>query len=234
VHLRSLHIEHFRNLATQTITFTPGFNYLYGLNGAGKTAVLEAVHLLARGRSFRTSKSASLITHTQESVMVRGEMDAIDSRGVSMGVRKNRSGVTQMRLNGQSQSRASILAQHLPIQTLLPQASELVLGPPSERRLFLDWGVFHVEQGFVETARHYRRVLAQRNAWLKTLQGRDPGIEADPWFAQLMRHGGEVSRVRADYMQRFHPIFERALTELSPKLSVHVDYDWGGLEAPSK
>src|SRR6056297_760110 len=59
--LTSLHIENFRNLDSATLEPVPGLNWLFGEKGAGKTSVLEAIHVLARGRSFRANSISSLI-----------------------------------------------------------------------------------------------------------------------------------------------------------------------------
>jgi DNA replication and repair protein RecF len=125
--------------------------------------------------------------------------------------------------------RASALAKHLPVQTLLPHAADLVLGGPGERRGFLDWGVFHVEQRFVEVSRSYRRVLNQRNAWLKSLGGDDPGMLGDPWMTQLCALGTQIGQMREVYVDQFTPLFHRALNQLSPQLNVELEYEWGGL-----
>jgi len=234
VYLHNLHAQHFRNLAEQTVSFSPGFNYLYGANGAGKTALLEGIYVLARGRSFRTAKTSSLISSGQSQLVLRGEV--VNSAGYKnqLAMLKSRSGRTELRVNGKPESRASALAKHLPVLTLLPQAAELVLGGPAERRGFLDWGVFHVEQRFVDVSRNYRRALTQRNAWLKSLHGEGAGIEKDPWLRQLLEFGNQVSEMRAAYTEQFLPCFSQVLARLSPGLEVQLTYDWGGMNSASE
>lgn len=238
MYLLTLHAQHFRNLAEQTVSFSPGFNYLYGANGAGKTALLEAIYVLARGRSFRTSRTSSLIRSGESQLLLRGEIRTALDQQVQLGMAKSRSGRTELRVNGQAEARASTLAKHLPVQTLLPQAADLVLAGPGERRGFLDWGVFHVEQRFVDASRNYRRVLNQRNAWLKSLNPSTAGIGSDPWMEQLLHYGNQVSEMRAAYTEQFAPLFSESLARLSPALTVAITYDWGGtissLEAEKK
>ena len=234
MYLQSLHIENFRNLTEQTVGLGPGFNYVYGPNGAGKTAFLEAIYLLARGRSFRTSKTATLIAHEKPQLLLRASLLNSVGQSVQIGMSKTRSGKTELRVNGSVEQRASTLAKHLPVQTLLPQAADLVLGGPGARRGFLDWGVFHVEQRFVDVSRDYRRALAQRNAWLKSLRGDDPGFESDPWVVQVCDCGVQISEMRASYVEQFAPLFTRALETLSAELSVELAYDRGGLESSAQ
>jgi DNA replication and repair protein RecF len=146
-----------------------------------------------------------------------------------MAMSKDRAGKTILRLNSQNQNRASALAKHLPVQTILPEAAELVLGGPAERRAYLDWGVFHVEQGLVEAARRYRRVLTQRNAWLKSLAGKTPSINEDPWFEQLLEYGCAVGEMRQRYVATLGPLLKSTLSRLSPGMDVSIEYDWGGI-----
>ena len=230
MYLHRLHISNFRNLTEQSVELCSGFNFLYGRNGAGKTAVLEAVHLLARGRSFRTPKVSTVITHGQSQLVIRGDVVNSVGQHLTLATSKSRNGRTELRINGHTELRASALAKHLPVQTLLPQAADLVLGGPGERRGFLDWGVFHVEQRFVDVSRNYRRVLNQRNAWLKSLGGHDPGAGRDPWMKQLCELGIQIGEMRDAYIDHFAPLFHRALDQLSPQLAVRIDYDWGGLQ----
>ena len=73
--------------------------------------------------------------------------------------------------DGQPAQGMSALAQILPVHVIEPNIHRLIEGGPSERRRFLDWGVFHVEPTYLSNWRHYRRVLGQRNAALKQGQG---------------------------------------------------------------
>ncbi len=229
MYLQRFHISNFRNLTEQSVELSPGFNFVHGANGAGKTALLEAIHVLARGRSFRTPKISTIIAHGQSQLVIRGEVINSVGQRLTLASSKSRSGRTELRINGHSEMRASALAKHLPVQTLLPHAADLVLGGPGERRGFLDWGVFHVEQRFVEVSRSYRRVLNQRNAWLKSLGGDDPGMLGDPWMTQLCALGTQIGQMREVYVDQFTPLFHRALNQLSPQLNVELEYEWGGL-----
>ncbi len=231
MYLEKLHLQNLRNLDTQSLEFSAGFNYLYGANGAGKTAVLEAIYLLARGRSFRSHRVAPIIRHGETMLVVRGEI--ISGSGVrqTLAMSKNKSGETQLRLNAESQSKVSTLAKQLPVQTLLPEAANLVVGSPGERRAFLDWVLFHVEPRFLSASRSYRRVLSQRNAWLKSLDSAaaEQNIHNDPWMSQLMALGLEINADRAQYLERIEVYFSSTLARLSPELEVRLQYDWGGL-----
>ena len=81
------------------------------------------------------------------------------------------------------------LAELLPVHAIDPSMHALVEGGPSERRRFLDWGVFHVEPSYLEAWKRYRRVLSQRNAALKRAAS---DAELRPWSMALVEAGAAV------------------------------------------
>jgi len=237
VHLERLHIQGLRNIAEASLELGPGFNYLYGQNGAGKTAVLEAIYLLARGRSFRARNINQLVSQGAVEMLIRAELSnaaGLQRMGFSRRL-EQQSSVSTFSLNGQVRQGFSVLATELAVQTLLPDAAELVYGAPGERRRFLDWGLFHVKQNYLGLSRRYHRTLQQRNAWLKTVSAGDGlGEKADPWLQQLLEAGKAVSVAREEYVRQLEMPFTKALNSLSGDMDVHLDYAWGGLASEAE
>ncbi|MEM6999792.1 MAG: DNA replication/repair protein RecF [Pseudomonadota bacterium] len=228
MHLKSLFVQGVRNLTTQTVELEPGFNFIHGANGAGKTAFLESVAMLSRGRSFRAASSKSVISHEQDSLILRGNLSQMDQ---VLAMRRERTGAAQLKVNGQVSNRLSELATLLPTQVVLPHAAELIYGSPAERRGYVDWGLFHVEQGFVELSRRYRTALLQRNAWLKAATQETAALALDPWFRQIVEYAGQISAARADYIQRLRPYVDTSIESLFPGLDLRLSYAWGGLQS---
>jgi DNA replication and repair protein RecF len=157
-----LSIRGLRNLEALELRPQAGVNWLHGANGAGKTSVLEAIYLLARGRSFRTAQIASVIQHGCDAlaVVVR------DAAGCTLGVeRQARS--WRGRIDGQDCQRISDFAARLPLVLVEPDSHRFVDGGPEHRRQYLDWLLFHVEHTYLQTWQRYARTLRQRNAALK-------------------------------------------------------------------
>jgi DNA replication and repair protein RecF len=94
------------------------------------------------------------------------------------------------------------LASLLPVHAIDPSMHAIVEGGPSERRRFLDWGVFHVEPGYLDAWKSYRRVLSQRNAALKRAAGT---AELRPWSVALAEAGAAVDDSRRRYLERLSP-----------------------------
>lgn len=156
----------FRCLASIELLADPQYNLIYGANASGKTSVLEALAYLGRGKSFRGAPTTSLIRHGEKEFVLFGRVDD-DGRTRSMGVR-NSSGGLEVRIDGESGGGAAALAAALPLQIIDPDVHDLVAGAPDQRRRYLDWVAFHVEHGYLEAWRRFRRALKQRNAALKS------------------------------------------------------------------
>jgi DNA replication and repair protein RecF len=109
------------------------------------------------------------------------------------------SGRLEKRIDGVEAEGMGALAALLPVHVIDPSIHQLVEGGPSERRRFLDWGVFHVEQGYLEAWKRYRRVLSQRNAALKA---RASPAELRTWTLALAEAGAPIDASRQRYVER--------------------------------
>lgn len=226
-----LEIHHLRNLAHAELVLGPALNYFHGANGAGKTAVLEAAHLLARGRSFRSAQVADVIQRGEESLTVHASV-ADEHRGEQrIGLSRWRGGRAELRINGETGRRLSQVAELLPLQMLGPGLSELVFGAPSERRQWLDWGLFHVEHSYLGALRGYLHALRQRNAALKAIsQGQLRESDLAVWTDEVGRLGDEVTDQRRSYLHALAPLIQETVEELAPGLEVEIAYRPGWTE----
>ncbi|MDT8437851.1 MAG: DNA replication/repair protein RecF [Wenzhouxiangellaceae bacterium] len=161
--LETLHLTDLRNIAQAELAVGAGMNWFYGANGAGKTSVLEAIHLLARGYSFRTRQAARLIRDGSSALRV---LATTAEPGHRLGVERDREG-WRGRIDGRDGKRVSEFASCLPLVLVEPENHQLIEGPPALRRSFLDWGLFHVEHDYLSVWRTYARALRQRNAGLR-------------------------------------------------------------------
>lgn len=198
--LRRVRITTLRCLREVDLALDPARNYIFGPNGAGKTSLLEGIFVLGRGRSFRTRQMRRLVQHGSEGFSVFGEVDADGARH-RLGV-AYRAGRLEKKIDGEVATSMAELAALLPVHAIDPSMHALVEGGPSERRRFLDWGVFHVERDYLEAWKRYRRVLSQRNAALK--RGAGAG-DLTPWTTALVEAGESVDVRRRRYLERLAP-----------------------------
>ena len=131
--LKRLSIQNFRNLQSVDLVPSPQVNLFFGENGSGKTSLLEAIHCLTLGRSFRSHKHKPLIRHEDSAFTVFGR---ILSQGVEvpLGVHRQRDGQSSFKANGVQVSSIAELASYLPVQVINSDSFQLLEGSPKVRR----------------------------------------------------------------------------------------------------
>jgi len=220
MHVTRLELRHLRRFQELRLDPATGLNLITGDNGAGKTTVLEALHLMAYGRSFRGRVRDGLIRAGDAGLEVfvewqeRAGRGAGDERTRKAGLRHTGQEWTG-RLDGSSVAQLGDLCAALAVVTFEPGSHALITGGGESRRRYLDWGLFHVEQEFLPVWRRYSRALKQRNALLKA-RARDAQLDA--WDHELADAGEPLSRFRERYLDLLQLRFEPLLAELAPAL----------------
>ena len=211
--LEQLSLTQFRCFDRLQWVLTPGFNAVLGANAAGKTAIVEALWLLATGRSFRTARLHQVIRHGQQQAVVFAQVD-----GHRLGWSRTAQD-TVLRLNGETVHTQAKLSARLPLQLLTPESHRLLEEGPRLRRQYLDWGGFYHFAEFMTHWRNWRRALKQRNHALR--QGQPPAA-VRIWDGLLVEHGEALDRLRRAYLDEITPCLQRFLAALLPEIKVPV------------
>ena len=213
--LESLEAHQFRNLSGK-VYWGEGLNLIYGENGQGKTNWLEAVYLLATGKSFRTQKPQEAVRFGEDLAVVRGRVAR--SRDVQRDLQVTVQGNTKtLSVNGKREAVARYLSQ---LHTVAFTADELevVRGGPDARRKFLDRGVVSLQHTYVQTLADYQRVIRQKNRLLQDASETEMSLAdvravIEPWNEQLVTLGASIHRARLDYAERLRSALETRLFE---------------------
>lgn len=215
-----------RNLESVQVDPHPELNYLWGANGAGKTTLLESIALLSRGRSFRTQQSNELTGPSERTFRVFASIRS--DKGLESRVGLEREGPRwRARIDGQDVNQLSHLSRLVPVVVMVPDSHSLVNGPPDSRRRFMDWGLFHVKQGFLETWKRYSKALKQRNSALK--RGSDDTL--DSLDAVLAEYGALLDHERRSYADRVSKMLPDLLKDLKTrvrKVDIRYHEGWSG------
>jgi DNA replication and repair protein RecF len=217
--LDQLRLADLRSYSVLEVDFGPGPHLVWGPNAAGKTSVLEAMVVLARGSSHRTTTDAELIRWGADVARMEGLAGTDDievalvrpgSAAAAAGGRK------RIRVNGVAR-RAAALAERLRVVLFAPEDMLLVAGSPSLRRSTLDQLASTLLPGYGAALRTYSRALQQRNGLLRSIReetaSRD---ELRYWDQPFLDAGGAVVAGRHDLLGRLARPLAAAHREIAP------------------
>lgn len=183
--LERLKLYHFRLYEELDLEPAPGLNLLMGGNGAGKTALLEAAHLLSAARSFRAKREQELVRWGQPACRVEGHFRTDRGRARNLSLAWTRSeGVwsKSATFQGDKVPRLADFLGCVPSSLFTPDDLALVAGSPSGRRRYLDLQLSKMMPAHLMDLAQLKKVLSSRNSLLR--QGRSQR-ELAPWETLL-------------------------------------------------
>ena len=200
--IQSIELRQFRNYDYLQLDFSRSLNVFVGENAQGKTNLLEAIYLLAIGRSHRTTRESDLVKWGCEWASVRAEVER-RAGGVRLDVVLHKDGGKETKVAGEVVRRQVDLLGTVNVVIFSPDDLQLVKGSPALRRRFLDLEIAQVSPSYRYHFGRYQRVLKQRNNLLKAWQGGHVDDDAlEPWDAQLVAEGSRIVVKRAEAVRR--------------------------------
>ena len=231
--LQSLNILNYRNIREASLEFAPKLNCFVGLNGQGKTNVLDAIYLLSFAKSAFTAQDSLNITHGEEMAFVQGiykrpeqlsveslelrEVDKlkVESFTISCGLRK---GVKkQFRKDKKDYPRLIDHIGLIPLVMISPSDQQLIDEGSDERRRFMDVVISQLDRKYLDCLTTYNALLKQRNALLKQLADApdtpDDLLEVLEW--QMVEPAEYIYKARTEFFEAFQPFFERVYRQIA-------------------
>lgn len=220
--LKSLNILNYRNIREASLEFSPKLNCLVGLNGQGKTNVLDAIYLLSFAKSAFTSQDSLNITHGEEMALVQGvyKPSAIShqpsegftiSCGIRRGVKK------QFRKDKKDYPRLIDHIGLIPLVMISPSDQQLIDEGSDERRRFMDVVISQLDRRYLDCLTKYNALLKQRNALLKQYaDSPEPPhdlLEVLEW--QMVEPAEYIYKARTEFFEAFEPYFAKTYNAIS-------------------
>lgn len=209
--LKTLSLQNFRSYSKKTFNFDPVVSVIIGPNASGKTNLIEAITLLATGKSFRTSREKQLLGFGSEVARITGQIISIDSTGKDIQesdefeivLANSPTGMLLKKylLNGVSKRRANFVTV-LPIVLFTPLDLDIVTGQPGARRRFLDEVLTQTDPHYNAALLQYAKALRQRNALLEYVQktGRRDKERFSYWDNLLITNASIITQKREEFL----------------------------------
>ncbi len=210
--LNQLSLAHFRNYDTKIIKFDNLTTILVGPNAIGKTSIVEAVHLLASGDSFRATKIEQMIEFDQELARVKGKVQAngdevtlevILTKGKVQGKKVQK---RIFSINDTRRAKRKFVGQILTV-VFRPEDMRLIEGSKRRRRDFMDIPLSLIDSEYLRAVNTYSKALTKRNRLLTQIrEGLMPRKTLTFWTLTVLKHGRIIQKKRQEFLEFFKSV----------------------------
>lgn len=211
VRVKKLSVYQFRNHPWLQLHFQSRFVGFGGANGAGKTNLLDALYVLATGKSYFNVQDKQLIQYGADAYAVGGVLDIPEYEETAVDIRCTfQEGRKQLKWNQKVYDRLIDHYGKIPVTLIAPQDGQLITGGSQERRRFVDGLISQYDAQYLQHLVRYNRALQQRNALLKAERRLTPRETAEwlaPYDAQLADHGRVLLEARHRFLDMFNEQF---------------------------
>ena len=210
--ISTLNILNYRNIREASLEFSPKLNCFVGLNGQGKTNVLDAIYLLSFTKSAYTAQDSLNITHGEEMALVQGNYGEFTiSCGIKRGQKK------QFRKDKKDYPRLLDHIGLIPLVMVSPADHQLIEEGSDERRRFMDVVIGQRNRKYLDCLAKYNALLKQRNALLKQYADAptppDDLLEVLEW--QMVEPAEYIFKARTEFFNEFEPYFQEVYKLIS-------------------
>lgn len=221
--LENIDIVNFKNIATAQMKFSPGANCLLGMNGMGKSNLLDAIHFLAMARPMSPLPDNALIRHKEDLLIVKGQFlsDTGTSDTITCGITRGKG--KSLKRNGKEYRRISEHIGRYPIVTVTPGDSQLVSGPGEDRRKLMDMVISQADAEYLSQLIRYNRALESRNRMLRA------GVRDQLLFESIESGMEEAAAIihdtRRDWTEKIAPKVEECYARIAgARESTRIEY----------
>lgn len=210
--INKLSLQNFRNYSKKEFEFQKN-TIIVGENGAGKTNILEAIYLLATGKSFRADRDDEMIAYEQQFSILKSQIsnnDQATNLQITITDRK------KFEVNGIPRRQIDFVGK-LKAVLFAPQDLDLITGSPGNRRRYLDFVICQMDREYHRCLVSYEKGLRQRNKLLSLIRdGFANKSQLYFWDKLLVKNGEYISQKRQEYLSSlssdtYEAVYNRSL-----------------------
>ena len=227
--IKNINLINFRNFYNLNLSFDDKLNIFFGKNGCGKTNILEAISLIAKGRGIRNASITNLIKKNKDNFLIKNNLEIKHNNfNVEIFTENKKDKLKKIiKLNDDlSKDSLDFLNQSISYIIFLPEMERLFQTSPSQRRNFLDRLIFSRRNDYNRLINKYKKFLLER---IKILQG---NINDDDWLdnieIEISNLGIEINKERLAQVgfinSNFKSLKEDHKFQLNVELAVKDDF----------
>ena len=209
--LKELKLTNFKNCESADLRFSEKINCFVGLNGAGKTNILDAIYYLAFCKSYFTTTDKQNIRHGEDFFAVHGDFVADNDESQTISCVQKENAKKSFKCNKKEYERLADHIGKIPLVMISPYDRDLINDGSDLRRKFIDGVIAQFDSVYLGDLLQYNKVLTQRNTQLKQFwENRffDANL-LSLWDEQLVRYATPIFEKRKAFLKDFMPIFQR-------------------------
>ncbi|MCO5252371.1 MAG: DNA replication and repair protein RecF [Candidatus Kapabacteria bacterium] len=215
--IHKIHIVNLRNHADNLIELSPSTNIIHGLNGSGKTTILESVALASHSKSFQPTDDKNLIRWAENRYFVNVFADYDMDIAYEISINYNRGSRKQINSSKGENLYPKDIIGEMPIVILTPDYKAITFGSPQDRRQFIDTVLSQASKYYVDAILKQKKYLKHRNAILGQF-AREHRIDekllatATDFF---ISYSSDVIYKRFQFINEFIPFFKQSYAEIT-------------------
>jgi len=225
MYLKKLSLLNYRNFEELELDFSEKINCFIGNNGVGKTNILDAIYYLSFCKSWLNPIDSQNINYDSDFFMIKGnyQFDELVEK-ISCGLKKGKK--KSFKRNTKEYSKLSDHIGLIPLVTVSPYDSNLILAGSDERRKFMDITISQFDKDYLSKLVSYNKALSQRNQLLKQFAQNNyfDKESLEVWDIQLIKLGEILFDKRKNYITNIAPIFQKYydyISEEREKVELH-------------
>lgn len=226
--LKELKLTNFKNCESADLLFSEKINCFVGLNGAGKTNILDAIYYLAFCKSYFTTTDRQNIRHGEDFFAIHGDFITDNNETETISCVQKEAAKKSFKCNKKEYERLADHIGKIPLVMISPYDRDLINGGSELRRKFIDGVIAQFDSVYLDDLLQYNKVLAQRNQQLRQFWDNryfDSGL-LSLWDEQLVRYGEPIFEKRKAFLNDFMPIFQKyydIVSETAEKVDIQYE-----------
>ena len=219
----TLKLLNFRSYSSVTISFSPNLNIIYGLNGSGKTNIVEAIYALSLTKSFRTNNDYLMIKRDKTVTKVEADIETNKKNNYQLILQKNDK---KVKINNNKILKLSDYISNMFIILFNPEDLRIIKDSPALRRKLLNIELSQIDNNYVLYLNGYNKILKQRNIYLKEMyiNGTLSKNYLDIMTEKLVDYGIKICEMRKNFIEKIQKTIGNIYKEIFGYGELNIKY----------